>query len=113
MIGLIIFTFAAVFCVKAYGWLLLTAFIPLWILFTYFLGIPTIVNSLRTYKTFKKKELTLILLLHFLLFGLLEVILRLLAMPMSFLFLIGGLLNAWSMPYQSLIQERENPILKK
>ena len=111
MIGTILFAVGSVITIRAYGWLYLLAFVPLWALFGYFLGIPPIVNVLRTRSTFMPKDIILTLCFQGGLYFILVVTLRKLGMNgMETFFLLGGAINAFSMPIGALLQERsESP----
>jgi hypothetical protein len=107
MIGSVLLLIGSLITVKNYGWQYLAAFVPLWFLFGYFLGIPTIINVLRTRATFTAPAMLGALAIHGLLYFCLVVGIRALGMSeMEGFFLVGGVINAFSMPYASLMNER-------
>ena len=107
MIGSVLLLIGASITVRSYGWVFLLAFLPLWFLFGYFLGIPTIINVLRTRSTFSAGAFIGALGIHGCLYLLLVLLLGKIGMKgMESFFLIGGVVNAFSMPLGSLLQER-------
>ena len=86
-------------------------FIPVWIIFCTFTGIPNIINLLRVSKFFTSKEITIALIVNTITASLIFIILELLnAEDMQSNFLIGGIITAFSMPYRALLKERIDQI---
>ena len=104
-IGAILWVLGLIATVKSLGWAYLLAFIPLYFLFTYFLGVPAAINILRTWSMFDKVLVRLVVQLVFA--ALMVIILNAIGMKefIAF-FIVGGVVNAFAMPKASLIQER-------
>jgi hypothetical protein len=99
----------AVYAVTAYGWGLLVPYVLLVIVFTYFIGIPPFINSLRCAQSYKGNQGALVATLA--VQGIIAVAMILLLTSLRIgsmipLFLVLGVVRALSMPRETLMQER-------
>lgn len=104
-VGLMLWTWGLIATVKSPGWAYLLAFIPLYFLFTFFLGVPAAINILRIRRTFDKVPLRVGV--QLVLAALMAIILNAIGMKefIAF-FVVSGVVNAFAMPKAFLIQER-------
>ena len=107
--GVIFQWLGAFYVLKAYGWQSLLSYIILLFVFTYFVGTPAIVNVLRCARAYQGRASHLIfsLLMQCAFAGLMVFFLRLSGLAeMTAFFILLGIIRAFSMPKNQLMQER-------
>ena len=110
IVGTVLLLLGGKYVVTEYGWWQLVPYIGLWFVFCNFLGAPALVNVLRCSVTYRGKPGHLLMTLLMQLFGiaLMGFALGLAGMPRLFsLFLVLGVIQAFAMPREQLLQERK------
>jgi len=110
-VGSILQFAGAFYAVSAYGWGLLVPYILIMLVFTYFIGIPPFINTLRCAESYKDKQGGLAATLFFqgVWVGVMILLLTKLSIgSMTPFFVVLGIVRALSMPREQLMQERRD-----
>ena len=97
--------------IRTHGWLLLLPYIMIFFVFCHYLGVPNFVNVLRCRKAYQGRsfQLKLTLVNQCIFVAVLLLILNAIRIQEMFAFyLVTGLIRAFSMPKEQLLQERMN-----
>ena len=98
------------YVVTEYSWWQLLPYVGLWFVFCNFLGTPALINVLRCSAAYrgKARHLVMTLLVQMVNIVLMGFALGLAGMPRLFsLFLVLGVIQAFAMPREQLLQERK------
>jgi hypothetical protein len=97
--------------IRAHGWLLLLPYVAIFLVFCHYLGVPNFVNVLRCRKAYQGRlfQLKFTLVNQCIFVAVLPLILNAIGIQEMFVFyLVTGLISAFSMPKEQLLQERMN-----
>ena len=110
IVGTVLLLLGGEYVVTEYGWWQLLPYVGLWFVFCNFLGTPALINVLRCSAAYrgKARHLVMTLLVQMVNIVLMGFALGLAGMPRLFsLFLILGVIQAFAMPREQLLQERK------
>ena len=110
IVGTVLLLLGGKYVVTEYSWWQLLPYVGLWFVFCNFLGTPALINVLRCSAAYrgKARHLVMTLLVQMVNIVLMGFALGLAGMPRLFsLFLVLGVIQAFAMPREQLLQERK------